>query len=193
MGSSNAVHEMKGPYMEHYVMDVMTTNPMLDGIRRAAVAVAAEARERGVAHVVVTDGAHAVGVVEAWRLASAEPDATVGDLLSGRVVTVDESRSLDAAEAIMDRSDMDCLPVTNWAGLIVGVITRGDIRRHWEECPASARSHADPVLTCAACGAPVESEPDPEACVAFCDDCLSRSHRPRESFDALYFTLGGGG
>lgn len=131
---------VKAETMEHYVLDTMSTNPVLTGVDRDARATAAEARARGVHHVVVTDGARAVAVVATAALERSGAGESVSTCLAERhFTTVDDSDTLTVAEAIMARDENGCLPVTNWSGMLVGVITSGDLRRRrerWTTGPA---------------------------------------------------------
>lgn len=119
--------------MKHYVLDTMSRNPVLAGADRDAHAIAADARSRGVHQVVVTDGVDAVGVVTTASLERADAGESVRSCMTDlHFETVAQSDTLEAAEAIMDESGKSCLPVTDWSGHLVGVITRGDLRRRRE-------------------------------------------------------------
>src|SRR5579883_1181682 len=86
------------------------------------------AAEHGVRHLVVIEADDMVGVLCTCDLRTAKPDDRVGDRMSRRVRTVEPGAALETAADVMRRSDVGCLPVTV-SGKLVGMLTRGDLRR----------------------------------------------------------------
>jgi hypothetical protein len=87
--------------------------------------------------------------------------------MSREVFVIDADASLNEAVAGMAALQIGCLPVVQ-KGDLVGVITRGDLRRAGiDEALLGARY-------CASCGSPHGVCPDPRGAVEFCLDCLDR-------------------
>jgi CBS domain-containing protein len=174
--------------MDHYVIDAMCKTPVMVGPDHSTRAAVADAHRSGVHQILVTDGDHLVGVLSAEELERARPETPTSTLLTASPITVEEQATLEEAEALMDRHDVDCLPVLTWEGLLRGVITRGDIRRY-----RASRSSVPPSmrLECAACGSREDVIHEPDVLIAFCVECLRLTQGPTQVGDELYITLGG--
>src|SRR3990172_5068276 len=85
------------------------------------------AGEEGVHHLLVVDGASLVGVACEHDLLLAGRDARVGDCMNVPVCVDVGAGFAEAAEAMRERA-IGCLPVLA-GGFLVGVVTRGDLRR----------------------------------------------------------------
>lgn len=164
-----------------FLTDYMSTNPVMVGPLELAQLAAEEAERRNVRHVIVTDGRAVIGVASTEGLKAVPPDVPVAAVMNGNVVVVNDQGTINEAETLMDEADVDCLPVTHWDDLIVGVLTRSDVAR--------CRAEANPV--CSACGA-CWGTTDELGTGFLCPSCSERSRPPLDSIDGMYITLGGG-
>jgi len=172
--------------IERFVMDAMTKNPVMVGADWDAEAMANEARQRGVRHLIVTDGVHLLGVVARVDLALARGGAKVAEFIECAPVTIEEDAKLEQASTLMDEWDVDCLPVLNREGLLVGVLTRGDVRR------SSLPERPPEPIACAACGDCAALLRENAYAVGFCEECWSRARASVWPDDDGYIVLGGG-
>jgi len=147
------------------------------------------ALSRGVHHLLVIEEERLAGIVCLCDLFSAQSHATVADVMTPHVATVDCDTTLEESMEMMSEMALGCLPVMEGESL-VGVITRGDLHR--------AGVLTDQVIgrVCASCGTRhhVKFEPNSlegSSTVGFCLQCLERG-RAYDSTD-LYDELGGGG
>jgi acetoin utilization protein AcuB len=124
----------------------------------------ARARNASVRHVVVARGDELVGVVCRCQLYRARPELPIGDIVAPHVFALDIYATLGEAVAAMAELGVGCLPVLD-DGALVGVITRGDLRRMGApEALLGARY-------CAGCGSPHGVRSDDHG-VDTCLDCL---------------------
>jgi acetoin utilization protein AcuB len=101
---------------------LITTSP------ETPVADAADlASDGGVRHLLVMDCEELVGVLCTCDLCDVDPGVRVSRCMSSPVETVGPSATLDEAATIMRRKGVGCLPVAV-GGLIVGIVTRSDLR-----------------------------------------------------------------
>lgn len=172
--------------VERFVLDAMTRNPVMVAADWDAAAMAREAYERGVHHLIVTDGCNVLGVVARRDLVRAAPGARVVEFLGGAPITVEEDAKLEQALMLMGEFDVDCLPVMNRDGLLVGVLTRGDVRR--SRPPPEPHESA----ACAACGASGMVVRENDEAVGFCEECWGRARASIWPEEDGYVVIGGG-
>lgn len=174
--------------MSKFVVDCMSTNPVMVGPNYPARLALADARRCRVRHVLVTDGlSYGFASRRALRAAG---DGPVWTAVRAACATLSDQATLDEAEARMDASNADCLPILGWDGTLRGVVTRGDIRRTRLEMSEAGASELSE--RCAACGATEELEVGGGG-VAFCAECLAQVRPPESAWDELYFVVGGQG
>jgi CBS domain-containing protein len=123
-----------------------------------------QATEAGHHHLMVTAGDDLVGVVCTCDLENAPSDASVSDHMSRDPVTIVAGTALAEAADRMARDDVGCLPVLS-EGLVVGVLTRGDVMRATGEDPIGR--------ICASCGERHHVHA-PRGGVDFCNDCIDQ-------------------
>jgi CBS-domain-containing membrane protein len=169
-----------------YVVDVMTPNPVLVGPETAVWIAECLAQRKGVHELLVVNGYHLTGVVCRCDLSRADADSAVRDCMRGPPITIDDQDTAIAAEQLMERSAVGCLPVVDWAGCLRGIVTRHDL-------VAAGVLSASQVRGCASCGSShglfaLPCDPDAEFCVR----CLEQSRQPRNEVEQEYFTIGGG-
>jgi acetoin utilization protein AcuB len=93
-----------------------------------SVAEAADlASEKGIRHLLVMESEELVGVLCTCDLCDVDPKARVSRCMSAPVETVGATATLDEAATLMRRRGVGCLPVTV-GGLVVGIVTRSDLR-----------------------------------------------------------------
>jgi len=174
----------------HYVVDVMTDNPVVVGPDASAWSADCLARKRNVHHLLVVDGYRLVGVVCGCDLRRAAVDAPVAECMCPAPVTIDDQETAEAAASRMRASGVGCLPVLDWSGTLRGVVTRRDLL-------ASGALPGAAFRECAACGSMHGLvSPDgsgDEGTATFCLRCIEQARKPRSLVDDSYFTLGGGG
>lgn len=164
------------------VSDVMSRE--LATIAPYALAAHAEliAQSRKVHHLLVVEDDRLAGVLCLCDLYGCESDAVAVELMSTPPATIDSGATLeDAIEAMRDIG-IGCLPVLDGDDL-VGVITRGDLRRAGFEDEIVFR-------TCASCSTRHHVRSAMGNAVAFCVDCMERG-RAFDSEDP-YDDLGDG-
>lgn len=113
------------------VQDVMTKD-----VRTVSPAMAADdawnlMRERGIHHLVVTDGQRIAGIISERDIggrhgAPVRKNHTVGDLMSDRVVTVDPQTPVRKAANLMRGRSIGCVVVGD-ARRAVGIVTVADL------------------------------------------------------------------
>lgn len=175
-----------------YVVDIMSTSPVVVGPETVAWSADLLAQRRGVHHLLVIDQYRLVGVVCVCDLHRAGALMHVGDCMHRYPTTIDDQQTVDAAAEQMEADGVGCLPVLDWSGALRGVVTRHDLRA----MGLLSDSHAN---TCASCGSThgLDSrsrggdEDDGEP-VSFCFQCREQGQEPRTTIDEAYFTLGGG-
>jgi CBS domain-containing protein len=98
-----------------------------------------------VRNIPVLDGAQLVGIVSSWDLLAAafskqreyQPEwcsamecaVDVKDVMKRKVVTVDPDATLGEAAELMTQHRVDCLPMLNVGGTLLGVVTKSDLIR----------------------------------------------------------------
>ena len=124
------------------------------------------ARARGVRHLFVVEGGRLVGVLCRCDLYP-EPDAYEGVAarMASTVYALDATATLGEAAAAMKALSVGCLPVIE-RDRLVGVVTRGDLRR------AGAPEPALGAHRCAACGSVHGVRPGAHSGLEYCLDCL---------------------
>lgn len=142
-----------------------------------AARMATEARVR---HLLVLRHRRVVGVLCTCDLEDLAGLEEVGVHMSSPVLTACPLDSLEWAAGCMQRAGIGCLPVVALTGEVLGVITRGDLRRAGVMVERRR---------CNACGSARHVQRRPEAgFVSFCAECLASVRA-----DALeYQDLGGG-
>jgi acetoin utilization protein AcuB len=147
----------------------------------APVCDALEQIERtGVSHLMVKEGDDLVGVVCACDLDDAQQGATLGDIASRRLVTIEATQHVDAAALRMREHGVSCLPMLR-AGTLCGVVTWNDLSR-LGVVPAFEEA-------CVACGNTEHVRCRSHGELAgFCLECTRRSQPP-----GIYDDLGGPG
>jgi hypothetical protein len=137
------------------------------------------AREREVKYLLVEMPGGQFAAICLHHLRSAPPDAKVRDRVcdASSVGPLQPQLTLDQAAEIMRERAFRCLPV-QVAGVCLGVVTGGDLRR--------AGMPSDLVTpVCVACGIRFHVRLDPETCAApFCLECLERA-RPPSPFEDI--------
>ncbi len=76
---------------------------------------------------VVDEGWRLVDALELRRFIFAEPDEPVEAIMDGRFVSVRASDDREAAVRVMQRYDLDALPVVDSDGVLVGIVTADDV------------------------------------------------------------------
>lgn len=76
---------------------------------------------------VVDEGWRLVDALELRRFIFAEPDETVEAIMDGRFVSVRASDDREEAVRVMQRYDLDALPVVDSDGVLVGIVTTDDV------------------------------------------------------------------
>jgi CBS domain-containing protein len=120
--------------MSRSIRDTMTSDPRTVG-PSAPVAEAARAmKEENVGAIPITEGDRLVGMVTdrdiAVRVVAEGKDpqsATVGEIASRELVTVDPDQSLDEAARLMARHQVRRVPVVEEDGRLVGILAQGDV------------------------------------------------------------------
>jgi len=132
-----------------------------------------EAEERaqraGVRHLLVIAGDQLVGMVCRCDLvAPHDPGDVVVSRMSCPVVDVAPSATLGEALDAMNRYRVGCVPVVGGTGVVLGIVTRGDLRRAGAPEEALGGGH------CVACGSTHGVCADHTG-IDYCLDCLDRA------------------
>jgi CBS domain-containing protein len=146
----------------------MTLPAALVTVQATAPAAQADeaARRAGVRHLLVLDGRQLVGVLCRCDLVSTPAHVPVAALMRKDLFALDARETLGVAAAAMRRLAVGALPVVS-DFLVLGVITRGDLRR------AGVPEELLGARRCAACGSVHGVRAHPRlCCVDFCLDCL---------------------
>jgi acetoin utilization protein AcuB len=168
-----------------YVVDVMTTNPVVVGTETPAWSASCLAQERSVHHLLVIDGYHLVGEVCLCDLDRSESTAPVILVMHSPPLTIDDQKTVEEAAALMMRWRVGCLPVVDWGGELRGVVTKRDLIR-------AGGLSADALHTCASCGSTHGLGAEvTHLGVAFCTRCVYQGRQPQTSVDETYFQVGG--
>ena len=172
-----------------YVIDIMTTNPVVVGPATAAWSADEFAQSHDVHHLLVIDRYRLIGVVCGCDLGRVDATTTVGACMRTHPATIDDQETAEAAAALMGARGVGCLPVVDWSDTLRGVVTRHDLR------DAGLLSSGE-IRVCGSCGSThgLESHGRGDAAVVhFCLRCREQSRAPRSAADEPYFTLGGAG
>lgn len=76
---------------------------------------------------VVDEGWKLLDAIELRRFIFAEPEETVESIMDGRFVSVRASDDREEAVRVMQRYDLDVLPVVDSDGVLVGIVTADDV------------------------------------------------------------------
>ena len=168
-----------------YVVDIMTSNPVVVGPETITWTAECLAQRRCVHDLLVVRGYRLVGVVCRCDLLVAGSSARVQDCMRRNPVTIDDQQTVNMAEQLMDRCAVGCLPVVDWSGCLKGVLTLRDL--------ANAGVLREGLRTCASCGSthglPTRIADDE---IVFCARCIEQGRQPRTALEETYFITGGG-
>lgn len=172
--------------MEQYVVDVMSTKPVLVDATSSTSHALSWAGTHQVHYLIVARDGSVLGVVCLCDLERARGRARVSTCMHTPAVIVDTQQTVRAAVTVMERHRVGCLPVVDWlSDLLQGVITRHDLRGR---APDSAFLNR----RCASCGHSHGLHYLGDLELFFCRGCLAAASAPDSPEDDLYFTLGGG-
>ncbi len=164
----------------------MTSNPIVVAPETMTWSAECLAHRSSVHDLLLVRSYRLIGVVCRCDLYAAEAGARVQDCMRKNPVTIDDQQTAEAAEQLLERCAIGCLPVVDWSGCLKGVLTRRDLMN-------AGVVPREAVRTCVSCGSthgfPGSSD---ESDVSFCVRCIEQGQQPRTSTDAAYFTLGGG-
>jgi CBS domain-containing protein len=111
---------------ERKVGEVMTEHVIHVGADNHVHAARALAHQRGVHHLLVTDGKELLGVLGRHELAGAPGSDLVSDWMSVPVFTIAHDATLAEAALIMAEAGVSCLPVRK-GEVVVGILSRSDL------------------------------------------------------------------
>jgi predicted transcriptional regulator len=130
------------------------------------------ARGADVRHLLVLDQGHVAGVICRCDLVDAAPDRPVGELACSEIFAIASNGTIGDAATAMRSLGIGILPVLS-GELLVGVITRGDLRRCGVPEALLGAHH------CCACGSHHGVREVREgAMIEFCLDCYERASDP---------------
>ena len=121
-------------------------------------------KSEGHRHLIVAASDDLVGVLCTCDIENAPMSHAISSFMTSNVHTVQSGTSLDDATERMKHEGIGCLPVMSEAGL-VGVLTRGDVRRVVGSDPFSR--------VCAACGEVHHVRQKPDG-ILFCTECTDQ-------------------
>ena len=123
--------------MAEGIRDVMTANPRSLESGSNTVEAARIMRDEDVGIIPVVEGDKLIGTVTdrdiAIRVVAEGKDpakATVGEIASRELVTIDPQQDLDEALRLMARHQVRRLPVVEEDGTLVGIVAQKDIAQH---------------------------------------------------------------
>ena len=167
------------------VADIMSVRPVLIHVSTSVGAARWMAEQSGVHHLLVIDEHGAlIGVACQCDFAEHLPSTPLSAVVRSPFAFVTPRVfAADAARTMLDCC-IGCLPVLDEEGMILGVVTRRDLRR------IGALPNVRGIDRCAGCGdthglGRVSHGAD----VVFCRECIERARPPREH--ARVTTLGG--
>ena len=97
---------------------------VLDSYRELATA------KHVVMYVYVTDAAGALqGVVDIRQIVAAEPEQTLGDIMTQHVIALPKDATLRDAVVLFERYDFRALPITDENDQLLGAVSSRDVRR----------------------------------------------------------------
>ena len=88
--------------------------------------------DRKVTHLPVVSGSgKLVGIVTAWDIskAVAEKYETLDQIMTAKVLTIEDSATLETAARKMEKHDISALPVIDRTGHVLGIITSDSISK----------------------------------------------------------------
>ena len=151
------------------VADLMTREPATVASHALAIQAERLATAQSVHHLPVLEAGRLVGVLCLCDLWDVDSDTVAAEVMTSHPATIDSIAPIgDAVEAMRDLA-VGCLPVVDGDEL-VGIITRGDLRR-------AGFLDENLIRTCASCRARHHVRVAPgvyEDSVAFCLECLER-------------------
>ena len=122
------------------VRNVMTSNPKTLQSSSTVVEAAKLMKTEDVGIVPIVDGDRLAGVVTdrdiAIQVVAAGKDpqsATVGEVASSNLVTVDPDQDLDEALRLMEQHQVRRLPVCEEDGRLVGILAQADVARQGDD------------------------------------------------------------
>ena len=119
--------------MHKSIQDAMTTNPTTIGTSTTVEEAARTMKSEDVGSLPIIEGERLVGVVTdrdlAIRVLAVGRDigATVGEIASKELVTVDPQQSLEEAARLMAEHQVRRLPVCEEDGRLVGILAQADV------------------------------------------------------------------
>lgn len=123
--------------MGESIRDVMTSNPQSLESGSSAVEAARIMRDEDTGIVPVVEGDRLIGTVTdrdiTVRVVAEGKDpnsATVGEISSRELVTIDPHQDLDEALVLMARHQVRRLPVVEEDGKLVGIVAQADVAKH---------------------------------------------------------------
>jgi CBS domain-containing protein len=129
--------EGKGVAMAESIRDVMTKNPRSVESGTSVMEAARIMRDEDVGIVPIVEGDRLVGTVTDRDIAvrvvadrKSPEAATVGEIASRELVTIDPQQDLDEALRLMARHQVRRLPVVEEDGKLVGILAQADIAKH---------------------------------------------------------------
>jgi CBS domain-containing protein len=126
--------------MGQSIRELMTKDPRTVTAGQSAVDAARVMRDEDTGVVPIVEGDRLVGVVTdrdiAIRVVAEGKDAqsaTVGDIASKDVVTIDPQQELDEALRLMAQHQVRRLPVVEEDGKLVGIVAQADVARRGDD------------------------------------------------------------
>ena len=123
--------------MGESIRDLMTSNPHSLDSGSSAVEAARIMRDEDTGIVPIVEGDRLVGTVTdrdiTVRVVAEGKDpssATVGEISSRELVTIDPQQGLDEALRLMARHQVRRLPVVEEDGKLVGIVSQADVAKH---------------------------------------------------------------
>ncbi|HEX7669378.1 MAG TPA: CBS domain-containing protein [Polyangiaceae bacterium] len=173
----------------HYVVDMMTANPIVVGPETTVGRADLLAQGKAIHYLLVVDHYDLVGVVCGCDLYREGEATAIASCIRRAPITIDDQATAEEAVQAMRRGAVGCLPVVDWSESLRGIVTAHDLRDAGV-LGAAGRPR------CACCGtthgvAPSNDAPEVGG-AHFCIRCIDQGKRPTSSCDELYFTLGGG-
>jgi CBS domain-containing protein len=137
--------------MVQNVCDVMTPNPKTLGANAPVIEAARLMREHDIGDVVVLEGGRLLGILTdrdiVVRVLADERDpktTTVGEVCSRVLTTAEPSTGVGAAVRLMREKAIRRLPVVEPGGIVVGIVSIGDLAVEKDRMSALAEISAAP-------------------------------------------------
>lgn len=124
--------------MHKTVKDAMSTSPRTVEASTPVTEAAKLMRDENVGSLPIVEGDRLIGIVTdrdiALRaVAESKPDATVGEIASQQLVTIDPTQPLEEAARLMAEHQVRRLPVCEEDGRLVGMLAQADVATHGGE------------------------------------------------------------